>query len=152
MHREVAYVSTPAAFKERLHMAAADLALSEGAPSALIAHHLQAAGRRDEVVPYLLKDGKRALSSLDDRLAAELFSRVLQLVPKPPKTFEGSRKCWREATIGLAHALDDGGDFTGARRVLKRAAAAAIRAGWLEERTHCEEALHGLRGTQELKF
>jgi serine/threonine-protein kinase len=145
MHRQVAYASIPAALKLQLHAKAADMAIDEGEPTALVAHHLFEAGEHEQAVPYLLRAGERALYFLDDQLAHRLFARVLQLVPQPPERFQGERGPWTEATLGLANAMHDGGDTTQALRLLKQSMAKVEAAGWEREQHRLERELKRLR-------
>jgi serine/threonine protein kinase len=140
MHQQVAYSSIPAALRLQLHAKAADMAIEAAEPSATVAYHLYAAGEKEQAVPHLLRAGRRALYFLDDQLAAKLFNRVLQLVPTPPGTFGEERGPWKEATLGLAAAHQDGGDETQARRLLKKAAAQAEKVGWELEQAELERA------------
>jgi serine/threonine protein kinase len=145
LHREVAYASTPAAIRQSLHAEAARAAVGQQAPAAYTAHHLYAAGQREEAIPYLLRGGRRALRSLDDRLAADLFTRTLKLLPQPPERYDGQTKPWLQATVGLSLALYDGGDYAAALRLLRRGAQMAGLAGWIDESQHCEEQAERLR-------
>jgi hypothetical protein len=140
MHQKVAYSSIPAALRLQLHAKAADLAIEAAEPSATVAYHLYAAGEKEQAVPHLLRAGRRALYFLDDQLAAKLFNRVLQLVPSPPGTFGEERGPWKEATLGLAAAHQDGGDETQALRLLKKATVIAGEMGWEREQAEFERA------------
>ncbi|PIE19485.1 MAG: hypothetical protein CSA65_02310 [Proteobacteria bacterium] len=144
LHREVAYATTPAAIRQRLHEQAAEAAIEEAQPSSFIAHHLFEAGDSDRAVPYLLRAGRRALHSLDDQLARDVFTRALRLIPPPPYEL-GGRKPWLNATLGLAIAVHDGGDSAAAARLLRRAAAQAKEAGWGDEAARCDKQATRLR-------
>jgi len=144
LHREVAYVSTPAAIRQELHAKAAKVAVNESQPSSFIAHHAFRAGDTGLAVPALLRAGRSALHALDDTLAKELFVQVLRSIPAPPGEFAG-RKPWLNATLGLAVACQDGGDSVTALRLLRRAITEATKAGWSKEAARCEARLQALR-------
>jgi serine/threonine-protein kinase len=145
VHGEVAYASTPAAVRTKLHRQAANLALDEGASPAQVAHHLFAAGEREEAVPYLLRAGWQALEALDEALATKQFNRVLQIVPAPPKLFGAQTEPWVLANLGLSAALADGGDLDAALQLLRGAMKTASDAGWAEDVTRFEQYQDRLR-------
>jgi serine/threonine protein kinase len=145
LHWEVAYNAIPAARRQQLHAKAAQLAMSEGEPSALMAHHLLHSPHQERAVPYLLRAGRRALYFLDEQLATELFNQVLRIVPTPPSDFSGDRKPWVRATMGLAQAMVDGGDTTEALRVYKRALITTKSCKWDKEHRQLAEELTRLR-------
>ena len=144
-YREVAYSSIPVAVRSILHLEAAKLAIQSGTHPSSIAYHLFEGGNHGGAVPYLLLAGVAALEALDDALAAQLFNRVLRVIPGPPRKFEESTRAWLSATLGLASALADGHDLESALQVLRTAAQGAEQAGWLEERTRCERKRDRLR-------
>lgn len=146
LHREIAYVSTPAGIRQELHHKAADFAIEEEQPSSFIAHHLFEASDYEAAVPYILRAGKRALLALDDTLARELFTRALKVIPDPPNEFSGSRKVWLNAVLGLAISLHDGGDTVGANRYLRRSASLAHQANWQQESESCIRQAEILKG------
>jgi len=96
-------------------------------------------------VPYLLQAGMAALAALDAARAAQLFNRVLQLLPGPPARVEGSSRTWLAATLGLADALSDSGDPASGLHVLKAAAQRASDAGWIEEQRRLDSRREDLR-------
>jgi len=145
LHWEVAYNSIPAARRQQLHAKAAELAMNEGAHSALVAHHLCESGKQETAVPYLLRAGRRALYFLDDQLATRLFNQVLRIVPSPPAEFQAERKPWLRATTGLAQAMSDGGDTGEALRLLRQAMGTAESCNWSAEQARLGKDLARLR-------
>ena len=133
VHRDIAYATTPAAVRVRLHRQAAKLAIDSGEPPSHAAYHLFEAGDHEAAVPYLLLAGWRALDVLDDVVAARQFHRALQVVPRPPARFNGKSQPWVSANEGLSAALADGGDRRGALELIRGAAKAASDAGWSDE-------------------
>jgi hypothetical protein len=145
VHRDVAYSSIPVAVRSILHLEAARRAATGGAHPSHIAYHLFEGGNHAGAVPYLLLSGVAALEALDDALAAQLFTRVLRVIPGPPRKFEETSRAWLSANLGLASALADGGDLDSALQVLRMAGQSAEAHGWVEEKGRLERKRDKLR-------